>query len=190
VQDGVDGLEGVDASAGGGAEDGSCCGAGVCAPFGSAAAGELAVGGDRAEFALAAVVVGGDVGMFEEAEEVLAELPVSLSQSQLVTVEQLPAPNPRRSRSRRPQSRERRNRRMGPFLRCRKMTTGLRLQGARIAAVRREGSPHPDPLPLSWEREPCGGAGDSAAGYAAGPRAARKAPGPITGRPQVPARQT
>jgi hypothetical protein len=130
VQEGADGLEGVDASAGGGAEDGSCCGAWVCAPFGSAAAGELAVGGARAEFALAAVVVGGDVGMFEEAEEVLAELPVSLSQSQLVTVEQLPAPNPRRSRSRRPQSRERQEPAHGSLL-------ALREDDDRIKAARR-----------------------------------------------------
>jgi len=74
-------LGGVDALPGGGADDGSYCGVEVGAPFGSETAGDLALGGGGAEFALAAVVVRGDGGMVEEGEEVLAELAVALAQS-------------------------------------------------------------------------------------------------------------
>jgi len=86
LQDGSNGLEGVDAAPCGGADDRPRCGVEVCAPFGSETAGDLAVGGCGAEFALAAVVVRGDVGMVEAGEEVLAELAVALSQSQPMAV--------------------------------------------------------------------------------------------------------
>ncbi len=79
MEHGADGLQGVYAASGGGADDGSYCGVEVRAPFGSEAAGDLSVGGGGPEFALAAIVVGGDVGMFEEGEEVLAELALALA---------------------------------------------------------------------------------------------------------------
>src|SRR3712207_8785100 len=53
---------------------------------GPEAAGDFAIGGSRAELAFAAAVVGGDLGMVEEGEEVLAQLAVALSQSLPVPV--------------------------------------------------------------------------------------------------------
>ena len=48
---------------------------------GTEAAGDLAVGRGGAQFALGAVVIGADLGMVEEGEQVAAQLAVALSQS-------------------------------------------------------------------------------------------------------------
>ena len=47
---------------------------------------DLATGGGGPAFVLAAVVVGADLGMIEEGEEVLAQLAAALSQSLAVPV--------------------------------------------------------------------------------------------------------
>ncbi len=75
LQGGADGAVGVDAAPCGGADNGAYSGVEVGTPCGSEAAGDLAVGGGGPEFTLAAVVVGGDLGVVEEGEEVLAHLP-------------------------------------------------------------------------------------------------------------------
>src|SRR5215218_1725453 len=77
---------GVDAASRGGADDGAYGGVEIGAPCGAEPAGGLAIGGGGPEFALAAIVVGGHLGMVEESEEVLAQLAVALSQSLAVPV--------------------------------------------------------------------------------------------------------
>src|SRR5215216_2125212 len=73
LQGGADGLIGVDAASRGGADDGAYGGVEIGTPCGPESAGDLAIGRGGTEFALAGVVVGGDVGMVEEGEEVLAQ---------------------------------------------------------------------------------------------------------------------
>lgn len=83
----ADGLVGVDALACSGADDGFDAGEDIGAPGGAVpagdakhqATGDLAVGGGGAQFALGAVVVGGDLGMVEEGEEVAADLGIAFS---------------------------------------------------------------------------------------------------------------
>src|SRR5919112_2139363 len=81
LQGGSDGLIGADAAPRGGADDGADGGVEIGAPLGPEAAGDLAIGGGGTKFALAAVVVGGDLGVVEKGEEVLAQLAVAPSQS-------------------------------------------------------------------------------------------------------------
>jgi hypothetical protein len=82
----VDGAVCVDAAPCGGADDGAEGGVEVGASCGPEAAGDLAVGGGGTEFTLAAVVVGGDLGVVEEGEEVLAQPAVALSPSLPVSI--------------------------------------------------------------------------------------------------------
>ena len=70
----------------GGADDGANSCEQVGPPLRSEAAGDPAVGGGRPQFAFAAVVVGADLGMVEEGEEVTADLAVSLSQALAISV--------------------------------------------------------------------------------------------------------
>ena len=77
---------GVDSAAFGSADDGADSGEQIGAPGGAEAAGDLAVGGGGAQFALAAVVVGGHFGMVEEGEQVVADPAVSPAQSLAVSV--------------------------------------------------------------------------------------------------------
>ena len=77
---------GVDATARGGADDGADGGEQVRAPVGAEAAGDFAAGCGGPEFALAAVVVGGQFGMIEKGEQVVAHAGVSLAQSLAVAV--------------------------------------------------------------------------------------------------------
>ena len=65
--------------AGGGANDGFDPGEEIGSPVGSEAAGDLAIGGCGPQFALGAVVVGGDLGMLQEGEEVGADLGIAFS---------------------------------------------------------------------------------------------------------------
>src|SRR4051812_26067560 len=76
----------ADAAPGGGADDGAYGGVETGALCGAEPAGDLAIGGGGPEFALAAIVVGGHLGMVEESEEVLAQLAVARSQSLAVSV--------------------------------------------------------------------------------------------------------
>ena len=77
----------VDATPGGGSDDGADGGEQVGAPVGAEAAGDLAICRGRTQFAFAAVVVGGDLGMIEEGEQVVADLGVSLAQSLAVAID-------------------------------------------------------------------------------------------------------
>ena len=74
------GWLGGDASAFGSADDGADGGEQVDAPVGAEAAGDLAVCRSWAHFAFTAAVVGVDLWMTEEGEQVVADLGVSLAQ--------------------------------------------------------------------------------------------------------------
>jgi hypothetical protein len=86
LQDHSDGLEGVDAMADGGADDGSDGGVEVGAPVGAETAGHLAIGRGGTQLAFGAIVVGADLWVVEEGEQVAAELSVSFSQSSAVRI--------------------------------------------------------------------------------------------------------
>ena len=86
MERGTNSLIGVGAAARCGADDRAHRGVEIGAPGGSEAAGDLAIGGGGPEFVLAGVVIGGDLGVVEKGEEVLAQLAVALSQSLAVPV--------------------------------------------------------------------------------------------------------
>src|SRR5208283_2831421 len=90
-----DGLIGVDATSSSGPHDRAESGEQVGAPVGSEAAG-----GCGTEFAFAAVVVRADLGMFEEGEQVSADLAVLLYCFRKRRPSRLaPGPSPRRVRA-------------------------------------------------------------------------------------------
>lgn len=74
------------AMAGGGADDGADVREEVCAPVGTEAAGDFAVGGGGTEFAFGAVVVGRYFGMIEEGQQTVADFAVAFAQSSRVGI--------------------------------------------------------------------------------------------------------
>src|SRR2546423_2809347 len=81
-----DGLIGIDASAGGGSDDGAECGKEVGAPVRAEAAGDLAICRGGTQLSFASVVVGGHFRMVEEGEQVVANLAVSPAQALTMSV--------------------------------------------------------------------------------------------------------
>jgi len=77
----ADGLGGIDAPTCGSADDGADGGKEIGAPVGADAAGDLPVGGSVTEIALGRIVVGCDLGLVEEGEEVLAQQAVAVGGS-------------------------------------------------------------------------------------------------------------
>ena len=76
-------LIGVNAETLAGSDHGSDIGEQVGTPFGPEPSRHLPAGGGGQRFPLAAIVVGRGIGVFEEGEQLIAHLAVSLSQSLL-----------------------------------------------------------------------------------------------------------
>ncbi len=63
-----------------GSGDGTEVGEQIRPPVGAESASNLAIGGRRTQFAIATVVVGSNLGVIEEGEQVSVDLAVSLAQ--------------------------------------------------------------------------------------------------------------
>src|SRR5271157_6560173 len=76
----------VDAASGCGADDGSDIGEQIGAPIGTEPAGDLSIGGRRAQFPFTAIVVGRRIGMWKKCEQVAADFAIALSQPLAVLI--------------------------------------------------------------------------------------------------------